>query len=233
MSGKLSLGPVIAEGSYGKIRAGSYAGKSVAVKVIAKASTESKFLPRELEAMMNLKNENIIEVYEVIETSKEVYIVMEMATGDLLEQIMEQGPLSEAEAKKIFSAVVKAIEYCHSKNVAHRDLKLENILLNASGEAKVTDFGFCSSADLSSTFCGSMVYAAPEIMQAVSYEPIKADMYSLGVILYALVCGKLPINMSFPASVSAECQKLIEQLLECNVEKRATVAEVLSSAFLN
>ncbi|KAK3592808.1 hypothetical protein CHS0354_009252 [Potamilus streckersoni] len=208
---------------------------------------------RELEAASKLKHENIINVFEVMESKNSVYIVMELAQGgDLLDKITEEGPLSKEQAQKIFKQIVEAVEYMHRQNMAHRDLKLENILLDSEGNVKVTDFGFSKTVnknELSNTFCGSAVYTAPEILKGEAYNAFKADVWSLGVILYGLVYGTLPFQesnlsqillgqvqkmISFPdMKADKDCEELIMRMLEPEVAKRANLSDILSSKWLN
>ncbi|KAK3736047.1 hypothetical protein QZH41_012219 [Actinostola sp. cb2023] len=156
---------------------------NVAVKIIDKEKlsdrTLHKFLKREVEALRKVDHKNVICLLEVIESERRFYIIMELAqNGDLLKLLQERGRLPESEAKRVFCKVVKGILHCHKKGIAHRDLKLENILLSRKNEPIISDFGFarsvssgntetCQSRARSCTFCGSYAYAAPEILQAL------------------------------------------------------------------
>ncbi|KAL3871725.1 hypothetical protein ACJMK2_039710 [Sinanodonta woodiana] len=244
---------MIGEGAYGKIFISTVGNINVAVKIISKKGKSNeyleKFLPRELEAASKLKHENIINVFDVMESKNSVYIVMELAQGgDLLDKITEEGPLSKEEAQKIFKQIVEAVEYMHRQNMAHRDLKLENILLDSECKVKVTDFGFSKTVqknELSNTFCGSAVYTAPEILKGEAYDAFKADVWSLGVILYGLVYGALPFQegsiiqvvqktISLPQmKVDKDCEELIISMLEPEAAKRANLSDILSSKWFN
>ncbi|KAL3871723.1 hypothetical protein ACJMK2_039706 [Sinanodonta woodiana] len=229
---------MIGEGAYGKIFISTVGNINVAVKIISKKGKSNeyleKFLPRELEAASKLKHENIINVFDVMESKNSVYIVMELAQGgDLLDKITEEGPLSKEEAQKIFKQIVEAVEYMHRQNMAHRDLKLENILL------------LMQKNELSNTFCGSAVYTAPEILKGEAYDAFKADVWSLGVILYGLVYGALPFQegsiiqvvqktISLPQmKVDKDCEELIISMLEPEAAKRANLSDILSSKWFN
>uniref|UniRef100_A0A673V8Y3 non-specific serine/threonine protein kinase n=1 Tax=Suricata suricatta TaxID=37032 RepID=A0A673V8Y3_SURSU len=197
------MGITLGEGSYGKVKS-AYSERlklNTAVKIIdrRKAPTDflGKFLPREIEILPRLNHRSIVKTYEIFETSDgRVYIVMELAArGDLLQLVQTRGALPEDEARDKFHQLSSAIKYCHDLNVVHRDLKLENVLLDESFNIKLSDFGFskCCLRDdggrltLSKTFCGSAAYAAPEVLEAVPYQPKVCDIWSLGVILYVMV----------------------------------------------
>ena len=231
------LGPVIGEGSYGKVHLSKVNNKFVAIKALKK--TES--VQQEVKMMQSLKHENIVQFFEVIETSQKVYIVMEFIKGgDLLEKITTEGPMAEEQAKKVFAEIIKAVGFCHEQNIAHRDLKLENVLLRADGHVKLADFGFAVKSennDMHSTRCGSANYVAPEVLSGKTYNSKSADIWSLGVILFAIVFGVFPSesdNMTFPASdVSESCKALISSMLTSNVEERATMKQIAESKWLN
>lgn len=204
-----------------------------------------KFLPRELQIIERLDHKNIIHVYEVLESAEgKIYLVMELAEdGDIFDYVAHEGPLPEHRAKAIFRQLVEAIQYCHSCGVAHRDLKCENALLQGQ-TVKLTDFSFAKqlpagSRELSRTFCGSMAYAAPEVLQGVPHDSRKVDIWSLGVILYVLLCAHLPFDdtnipqmmcqqqkgVSLPRhlGVSRSCQDLLKRLLEPDMVLRPSV----------
>lgn len=249
-------GPTIGEGAFGKIVKYTRENEAVAVKIIRKAECSSDyintFLPREIAAIKSIKHENIVNVHEVIETSEEIKIVMELVKGgDLLDRVLCDGPCNEEQAKNIFRQIVAGLKHCHDNGIAHRDLKLENVLINENDEAKICDFGFCrqmsSKNELSQTYCGSAAYTAPEVLQGEEYSPIASDIWSLGTILYGIVSAGLPFSemsipkmvksqlkkeFGFPAEVSTECKELIASMLEPSVEKRASLEDVLNSEWL-
>ncbi|NXT26862.1 TSSK1 kinase, partial [Syrrhaptes paradoxus] len=207
-----SLRNTLGEGSYGKVkcafcnRLNSY----VAVKIIDKKKTPrdflQRFLPREIDALRRLYHPSIIKTYEIFETSAgKVFIVMELGEkGDLLDYIKTTGAMKEDVARIKFQQLASAIKHCHDLDFAHRDLKCENILLDADLNIKLSDFGFskCLSRDengkpiLSKTFCGSAAYAAPEVLQGIPCDPRISDIWSLGVILYTMVYALMPFDDS-------------------------------------
>ncbi|XP_075450877.1 testis-specific serine/threonine-protein kinase 3-like [Ascaphus truei] len=165
---------------------------TVAIKIIDKSKCSpdyvSKFLPRELSILTQCYHPNITEVFEIMESSDgKVFLVMEKA----------QYQLSENENLPIFKQIVEALKCCHGQGVAHRDLKCENILMTSDNIPKLSDFGFAVSLNgdiLSANFCGPPAYAAPEILQGKSYDAMKADIWSLGVMLYLMVTGYMPFD---------------------------------------
>ncbi|XP_067909596.1 testis-specific serine/threonine-protein kinase 5-like [Heterodontus francisci] len=190
----------------------------VAIKVIPISQTfqqSRRCLSREINALQTTyKHPNVIQLYETFHSSSRLYLILELASkGDLLEHInrtsnkkMALG-LQEAEAKQLFHQLVGAVSHCHTKHIVHRDLKCENILLDEGGSLKLTDFGLatrCRKNGLMSTFCGSMPYTAPEILQGQKYKGEHADIWSMGVILYAMVTGKLPFNQFQPSKLLEE-----------------------------
>lgn len=189
-------------GAYAKVKVGTSLKMNiqVAIKIVNKLSAPKevveRFLPREVETMKALSNEHIIKLYEVIESPETLFFVMELADrGDLLDFINERKYLSERLAKGFFSDLVKGIDHCHSRGVVHRDLKCENLLLDAHMRLKVSDFGFARKFDGNlRTFCGSFAYAAPEVILGNPYNGPLADVWSMGVILYAMVTGRLPFK---------------------------------------
>ncbi|XP_069789837.1 testis-specific serine/threonine-protein kinase 1-like [Narcine bancroftii] len=260
-----TLGIHLGEGMYAKVKCAysELLEANVAIKIIdrrkAPADFQKKFLPRELEILALLRHRYVIRTYEIFETSDgKIYIVMELGEqGDLLDFIKARGALPEQMARTMFRQLALAVQYCHEMDVVHRDLKCENILLDKDFNIKLSDFGFskrCVTDDLgrpllSKTFCGSPAYAAPEIIQAIPYHPKVCDIWSLGVILFVMVCGSMPYNdthikkmlrlqkehrVDFPhsAPVPGDCRDLIYRMLHPTMRKRLTIGEVLEHAWL-
>ncbi|XP_027949432.1 testis-specific serine/threonine-protein kinase 5-like, partial [Eumetopias jubatus] len=182
----------------------------VAIKIISTAEApvefSQKFLPREISSLnATYKHLNVVQLYETYQNSQRSYLVLELAAcGDLLEHINAVSDhrcrpgLGEEAARRLFWQLVSAVAHCHSSGIVHRDLKCENILLDDQGLLKLTDFGFANRLGLKnsllSTFCGSVAYTAPEILMSKKYNGEQADLWSLGIILYAMVTGKLPFK---------------------------------------
>lgn len=198
----LDGGSTLGTGAYAKVKVGTSLKMNiqVAIKVINKLSTPKevveKFLPREIETMRAVSNEHIIKLYEVVETPETLFFVMELADrGDLLDFINERKYLSERLARGFFSDLVKGMDHCHTRGVVHRDLKCENLLLDSHMRIKISDFGFARKFDGNlRTFCGSFAYAAPEVILGNPYNGPLADIWSMGIILYAMVTGRLPFK---------------------------------------
>ncbi|PSN53221.1 Testis-specific serine/threonine-protein kinase 4, partial [Blattella germanica] len=180
---------------------------NVAVKIISKFQAPpdylKKFLPREIEVVKGLKHPNLIRFLQAIETTHRVYIVMEFAeNGSLLDIIRRDSYIDETRSRRWFKQLIDAIDYCHEKGVVHRDIKCENLLMDCNYNIKLSDFGFARGhmrpkngmAPLSETFCGSYAYASPEILRGIPYQPQLSDIWSTGVVLYAMVFGRLPFD---------------------------------------
>ncbi|XP_072458804.1 testis-specific serine/threonine-protein kinase 5-like isoform X2 [Notamacropus eugenii] len=234
----------------------------VAIKIISTAEApleySRKFLPREIYSLnATYKHLNVIQLYETYRNSQRSYLVLELASrGDLLEHINATSDrrccpgLEEEEARRLFRQLVSAVAHCHNVGIVHRDLKCENILLDDRGFVKLTDFGFANRTavknSLLSTFCGSVAYTAPEILMSKKYNGEQADLWSLGVILYAMVTGKLPFkerqphkmlhlmrqSLAFRPSLSQECQDLIQGLLQLRPRARLGLQQVASHCWM-
>ena len=198
----------LGEGSYSKVKHATWQkpGESVPLKVALKIINKQtapkdfleKFLPREIEVMKKVKHPNLIRMYELFQISNKLYFTLEWGGhGDLLQYIRLRGPLSETDARKFFKEMCEGVEYLHSNDIIHRDLKCENVLLTQKNAIKIADFGFARTIkpfDYSKTYCGSAAYAAPELLQGIPYKGYIADIWSLGVILYIMTCSSMPFR---------------------------------------
>ncbi|KAJ3206836.1 hypothetical protein HDU67_007904 [Dinochytrium kinnereticum] len=202
--GNYRIDKTIGQGTYGKVKLGfnKSTNEKVAIKVIEKAQIQSPKqvarLQREIRFLKLLYHPHIVKVYDVIETDDFIYIVMEYAAGgELFDYIVANKRVKENEAREFFRMVLSAVDYCHKNAVIHRDLKPENLLLDDRKSIKIIDFGFGNNFTMDGlldTFCGSPFYAAPEMILGKKYEGPEVDMWSLGVILFALLCGHLPFD---------------------------------------
>ncbi|XP_039910006.1 NUAK family SNF1-like kinase 2 [Hirundo rustica] len=246
----------LGRGTYGKVKkARERSGKLVAIKSIRKDKIKDEqdlvHIRREIEIMSSLNHPHIIAVHEVFENSSKIVIVMEYASkGDLYDYISERQRLSEHEARHFFRQVVSAVYYCHKNGIVHRDLKLENILLDANGNVKIADFGLSNvfqQDKLLQTFCGSPLYASPEIINGRPYRGPEVDSWSLGVLLYILVHGTMPFDghdhktlvkqitsgdYREPTKLSDACG-LIRWMLMVNPERRATIEDIATHWWVN
>ncbi|XP_053680452.1 serine/threonine-protein kinase par-1 [Anopheles nili] len=233
-----------------------FTGEKVAVKVIEKTKLDDisrAHLFQEVRCMKLVQHPNVVRLYEVIDTQTKLYLILELGDGgDLYDYIMrhEKG-LSENVAREYFRQIVRAISYCHQLHVVHRDLKPENVVFfEKLGVVKLTDFGFsnkfCPGQKLE-TSCGSLAYSAPEILLGDSYDAPAVDVWSLGVILFMLVCGQPPFQeandsetltmimdckYTMPAHVSDGCRNLISEMLVREPEKRATLQQIAQNEWL-
>ncbi|XP_076272016.1 SNF related kinase [Rhynchophorus ferrugineus] len=233
-----------------------FTGEKVAVKVIDKSKLDEiskAHLFQEVRCMKLVQHPNVVRLYEVIDTATKLYLILELGDGgDLYEYIIrhDQG-LPEEKAKDYFRQIVRAISYCHQLHVVHRDLKPENVVFfKKLGIVKLTDFGFSNKfypGQKLETSCGSLAYSAPEILLGDSYDAPAVDVWSLGVILFMLVCGQPPFQeandsetltmimdckYNVPPHVSNECRDLISRMLVRNPEKRATLKEISTHPWL-
>ena len=192
------LAPIQYTGTYGKVRLGVHrlTGTRVAIKQIPKAMSAS--LTREIHHHRQLHHPHITQLYEVIATESNIWLVTELCSGgELFDYLAEKGRLSEEETRVIFGQLCLAVAYVHSKGIVHRDLKLENVLLDERCRVKLGDFGFTREFErgvLLETFCGTTGYASPEMLMAKKYLGPEVDVWSLGVILYTLLTGTLPFD---------------------------------------
>ncbi|XP_072381145.1 uncharacterized protein [Diabrotica undecimpunctata] len=227
----------------------------VAIKIIDKTVLDEENLTkifRETAILKKLKHPHITRLYQLMETNQTIYLVTEYASkGEIFDHLVAKGRMTEPEAKRIFNQIVSAVSYCHSQGVVHRDLKAENLLLDHNLDIKLADFGFSNQFTegcLLSTFCGSPPYAAPELFQGLKYDGPKADIWSLGVVLYVLVCGSLPFDgptlnalrnvviegkFRIPYFMSQDCEHLIRHMLVVDPDKRLTVPQILKHRWLS
>ncbi|XP_070247719.1 SNF-related serine/threonine-protein kinase isoform X2 [Myotis yumanensis] len=231
-------------------------GEKVAVKVIDKTKLDTLatgHLFQEVRCMKLVQHPNIVRLYEVIDTQTKLYLILELGDGgDMFDYIMkhEEG-LNEDLAKKYFAQIVHAISYCHKLHVVHRDLKPENVVFfEKQGLVKLTDFGFSNKFQPGkklTTSCGSLAYSAPEILLGDEYDAPAVDIWSLGVILFMLVCGQPPFQeandsetltmimdckYTVPSHVSKECKDLITRMLQRDPKRRASLEEIENHPWL-
>ncbi|CAM2095257.1 MAP/microtubule affinity-regulating kinase 4 isoform X1 [Caretta caretta] len=255
--GNYRLLKTIGKGNFAKVKLARHilTGREVAIKIIDKTQlnpTSLQKLFREVRIMKGLNHPNIVKLFEVIETEKTLYLVMEYASaGEVFDYLVSHGRMKEKEARAKFRQIVSAVHYCHQKNIVHRDLKAENLLLDADANIKIADFGFSNEFTLGSkldTFCGSPPYAAPELFQGKKYDGPEVDIWSLGVILYTLVSGSLPFDgqnlkelrervlrgkYRVPFYMSTDCETILRRFLVLNPAKRCTLEQIMKDKWIN
>ncbi|KAL8168916.1 UNVERIFIED_CONTAM: MAP/microtubule affinity-regulating kinase 3 [Gekko kuhli] len=171
--------------------------------------------------------------------------------GEVFDYLVAHGRMKEKEARAKFRQIVSAVQYCHQKHIVHRDLKAENLLLDADMNIKIADFGFSNEFTVGNkldTFCGSPPYAAPELFQGKKYDGPEVDVWSLGVILYTLVSGSLPFDgqnlkelrervlrgkYRIPFYMSTDCENLLKRFLVLNPTKRGTLEQIMKDRWIN
>lgn len=195
---------LIGKGAFGKVTLGIHklTGKQVAIKTVDKSLMKDEYQKKkvlqEVHLLKKVRHQNVIRLLEVFESPKHLLMVMEYAGGgDLLQYVKKRRRLEEDEARKIFRQVVYGLAHCHCRSVLHRDIKLDNILLDNDGEIKICDFGVSRIIKKNQKIteqCGTPAYIAPEIISDNGYEGFSADIWSMGVLLYAMLCGTVPFK---------------------------------------
>ncbi|XP_057694043.1 MAP/microtubule affinity-regulating kinase 4 isoform X2 [Corythoichthys intestinalis] len=255
--GNYRLLKTIGKGNFAKVKLARHilTGREVAIKIIDKTQLNPSSLQklfREVRIMKTLNHPNIVQLFEVIETEKTLYLIMEYASGgEVFDYLVAHGRMKEKEARGKFRQIVSAVHYCHQKNIVHRDLKAENLLLDANSNIKIADFGFSNEFMAGSkldTFCGSPPYAAPELFQGKKYDGPEVDIWSLGVILYTLVSGSLPFDgqnlkelrervlrgkYRVPFYMSTDCEGILRRFLVLNPTKRCSLEQIMKDKWLN
>ncbi|XP_053603136.1 serine/arginine repetitive matrix protein 2 isoform X2 [Plodia interpunctella] len=247
----------LGQGTYGKVQLGinKKTGQEVAIKTIKKCKIESEAdlirIRREVQIMSSVRHPNIVHIYEVFENSEKMILVMEYCSGgELYDYLSQKKVLQEDEARRLFRQIATAVYYCHIHKICHRDLKLENVLLDDTGSAKIADFGLSNvfkETSLLSTFCGSPLYASPEIVKGTPYIGPEVDCWSLGVLLYTLVYGAMPFDGSnfkrlvrqisngdyYEPKTPSSASPLIRDMLTVDPLKRADIAYICDHPWVN
>ncbi|KAL0434930.1 UNVERIFIED_CONTAM: CBL-interacting serine/threonine-protein kinase [Sesamum radiatum] len=254
MFNKYEIGKLLGCGAFAKVyHARNVAtGQSVAVKVINKSRVNNNAnlvanIKREISIMSRLSHPHIVRLFEVLATKRKIYFILEFVKGGELFAKVAKGRFSEDLGRKYFQQLISAVSYCHLRGVYHRDLKPENLLLDESGDLKVSDFGLSALTDqvradgLLHTLCGTPAYVAPEILAKKGYDGAKIDVWSCGVVLFVLTAGYLPFNdpnlmnmykkiykgeFRCPKWMSPDLKRFLTRLLDTNPETRITIDEI-------
>lgn len=249
--GNYVLGKTIGKGTFGKVKLGIHTltGEKVAIKVLEKNrikdSSDVERVSREIRILKLVNHPNVVKLYEIIETSKTIFLIMEFVPcGELFDYIVARSKLSEEQAAHFYQQILSGLEYLHKMNVIHRDLKPENLLLDEHNNIKIVDFGLSfldTAGELLKTACGSPCYAAPEMIAGKKYKGKNVDIWSCGIILFAMICGYLPFedpntsvlykkiisgNYKCARWVSMEAQDLLRKILIVAPDSRYTIEKI-------
>ncbi|XP_075257186.1 5'-AMP-activated protein kinase catalytic subunit alpha-2-like [Convolutriloba macropyga] len=249
--GHYVLGTTLGSGTFGKVKIAEHklTGHKVAVKILNRQKIRSldvvSKIKREIENLKKFRHPHIIKLYQVISTPTDIFMIMEYVSGgELFDYIVKKGKLKEHEARRFFQQIISAVEYCHKHMIVHRDLKPENLLLDSHNNVKVADFGLSNmmmDGEFLRTSCGSPNYAAPEVISGKLYAGPEVDIWSSGIILYALLCGSLPFDddhvpnlfrkikaghFFIPDYITENVRMLMLSMLNVDPLKRASIKDI-------
>ena len=251
---KYEIGKLLGQGNFAKVYHGRNlsTNESVAIKVIKKERLQKerlvKQIKREVSVMRLVRHPHIVELKEVMANKAKIFMVVEYVKGGELFAKVAKGKMKEDVARKYFQQLISAVDFCHSRGVTHRDLKPENLLLDENEDLKVSDFGLSALPDqrrsdgMLLTPCGTPAYVAPEVLKKKGYDGSKADIWSCGVILFALLSGYLPFqgenvmriysksfkaDYAFPEWISPAAKNLISNLLVVDPQKRYSIPDIM------
>ncbi|XP_055694864.1 5'-AMP-activated protein kinase catalytic subunit alpha-2 [Lutzomyia longipalpis] len=249
--GHYLLGNTLGIGTFGKVKIGEHqlTKHKVAVKILNRQKIKSLDvvgkIRREIQNLKLFRHPHIIKLYQVISTPTDIFMIMEYVSGgELFDYIVRHGKLQEHEARRFFQQIISGVDYCHRHMIVHRDLKPENLLLDHNMHVKIADFGLSNmmlDGEFLRTSCGSPNYAAPEVISGKLYAGPEVDIWSCGVILYALLCGTLPFDdehvptlfrkiksgiFPIPEYLNKQVVSLLCQMLQVDPLRRATIEEI-------
>lgn len=255
--GKYNFAGTIGEGAFSVVKLVQHTDtrEYFACKVVPKSRIQTTHLHARFEAEIRINQQlhhpGIVEMYDLLSDELNYYIVMEFCpNGELFQYIIDKQHLSESEAQPIFRQILETLEYIHSMGISHRDMKPENLLIDKVGHIKISDFGlsrFLDSNGLVDTPCGSPCYASPECISGKSYDGITTDVWSSGVILYAMLTGQLPWTkrnqtqlfqqikkgeFTIPSFLSPECTDFLQKLMTVDCKKRITIPQAYEHPWL-
>ncbi|CAH2986346.1 unnamed protein product [Chilo suppressalis] len=249
--GHYTLGATLGVGTFGKVKIGEHqlTKHKVAVKILNRQKIKSLDvvgkIRREIQNLKLFRHPHIIKLYQVISTPTDIFMIMEYVSGgELFDYIVKRGKLQEHEARRFFQQIISGVDYCHRHMIVHRDLKPENLLLDHNMHVKIADFGLSNmmmDGEFLRTSCGSPNYAAPEVISGKLYAGPEVDVWSCGVILYALLCGTLPFDdehvptlfrkiksgiFPIPEYLNKSVVSLLCTMLQVDPMKRASIEDV-------
>ena len=256
--GPYLLGESLGEGAFAKVRLATqiHIKEKCAIKIVDKRLIEGtkdiQRLKKEIKILKSIRHKNIIQLFDIMESKTNLYFVLEYCKGgELFDYIVKNKRLKEGEACKFFQQIINGVEYLHNQGIIHRDLKPENLLLDYKNNIKISDFGlstFFSKNNFLQTACGTPFYAPPEMLEGLQYNGEASDIWSCGIILYAMLCGTLPFSESkeeiivkkikshdyiIPDYLSKEAQDILYHILQVNPEERFTIEKIKQHPWFN
>uniref|UniRef100_A0A674PBC7 BR serine/threonine kinase 2 n=1 Tax=Takifugu rubripes TaxID=31033 RepID=A0A674PBC7_TAKRU len=248
--GPYRLEKTLGKGQTGLVKLGIHCVtcQKVAIKIVNREKLSESVLmkvEREIAILKLIEHPHVLKLHEVYENKKYLYLVLEhVSGGELFDYLVKKGRLTPKEARKFFRQIISALDFCHSHSICHRDLKPENLLLDEKNNIRIADFGMASlqvGDSLLETSCGSPHYACPEVIRGEKYDGRKADAWSCGVILFALLVGALPFDddnlrnllekvklgvFHMPHFIPPDCQNLLRGMIEVDPTKRLTLEQI-------
>ncbi|XP_048014725.1 serine/threonine-protein kinase BRSK2 isoform X1 [Megalobrama amblycephala] len=245
--GPYRLEKTLGKGQTGLVKLGVHCVtcQKVAIKIVNREKLSESVLmkvEREIAILKLIEHPHVLKLHDVYENKKYLYLVLEhVSGGELFDYLVKKGRLTPKEARKFFRQIISALDFCHSHSICHRDLKPENLLLDEKNNIRIADFGMASlqvGDSLLETSCGSPHYACPEVIRGEKYDGRKADVWSCGVILFALLVGALPFDddnlrnllekvklgvFHMPHFIPPDCQNLLRGMIEVEAGKRLTL----------
>ncbi|KAL7870043.1 hypothetical protein AOLI_G00140310 [Acnodon oligacanthus] len=253
--GPYRLEKTLGKGQTGLVKLGVHCitGQKVAIKIVNREKLSESVLmkvEREIAILKLIEHPHVLKLHDVYENNKYLYLVLEhVSGGELFDYLVKKGRLTPKEARKFFRQIISALDFCHNHSICHRDLKPENLLLDEKNNIRIADFGMASlqvGDSLLETSCGSPHYACPEVIRGEKYDGRRADVWSCGVILFALLVGALPFDhdnlrqllekvksgvFHMPHFIPPDCQALLRGMIEVDPEKRLTLEEIQKHAW--
>uniref|UniRef100_A0A674N1E1 BR serine/threonine kinase 2 n=1 Tax=Takifugu rubripes TaxID=31033 RepID=A0A674N1E1_TAKRU len=248
--GPYRLEKTLGKGQTGLVKLGVHCVtcQKVAIKIVNREKLSESVLmkvEREIAILKLIEHPHVLKLHDVYENKKYLYLVLEhVSGGELFDYLVKKGRLTPKEARKFFRQIMSALDFCHSHSICHRDLKPENLLLDEKNNIRIADFGMASlqvGDSLLETSCGSPHYACPEVIRGEKYDGRKADVWSCGVILFALLVGALPFDddnlrnllekvklgvFHMPHFIPPDCQNLLRGMIEVDASKRLTLEQI-------
>uniref|UniRef100_A0A3B3R3B2 BR serine/threonine kinase 2 n=1 Tax=Paramormyrops kingsleyae TaxID=1676925 RepID=A0A3B3R3B2_9TELE len=248
--GPYRLEKTLGKGQTGLVKLGVHCVtcQKVAIKIVNREKLSESVLmkvEREIAILKLIEHPHVLKLHDVYENKKYLYLVLEhVSGGELFDYLVKKGRLTPKEARKFFRQIISALDFCHSHSICHRDLKPENLLLDEKNNIRIADFGMASlqvGDNLLETSCGSPHYACPEVIRGEKYDGRKADVWSCGVILFALLVGALPFDddnlrnllekvklgvFHMPHFIPPDCQNLLRGMIEVDATKRLTLEQI-------